>query len=125
MKSCFVAGVCVLFVSAALAQTTSTGDVGSGAPTDSLRRSFVAAWFRNLFYTQVSMPPLADVKKFGSAGLVQEFQDTNKTSGVKLALVAPNSGIQAGDGSDVFQLLSPLYNYYSSVGVNTAGNPTT
>ncbi len=117
-------GLCAVLLSSLSAQTTSTGDVGSGAPTDSLRRSFVAAWYRNLFYTQVAMPPLADVKKFGTTGLVQEFQDANKTSGVKYALLAPNTAIQPGDGSDVFQLLSPLYNYYTSVGLNTAGNPS-
>jgi hypothetical protein len=33
--------------------------------------------------------------------------------------------VQTGDGSDVFQLTSPIYSYYSSVGVTIAGQPTT
>src|SRR5260370_19938724 len=117
----FLVGVAA---SLASAQTSPTGDVGSGAPTDSVRRRFVSAWFRNGFSNLVASPPLADVKKFGTTGLVQEFSDAAKTSGVKLALIAPNSGNQPGDGSDVFQLLSPMYVYYSGVGVTTAGYPT-
>src|SRR5216683_3276508 len=113
-----------LAVSLASAQTSTTGDVGSGAPTDSVRRSFASAWFRSGGSNLVASPPLADVKKFGTTGLVQEFSDAAKTSGVKLALIAPNSANQPGDGSDVFQVLSPMYVYYSGVGVTTAGYPT-
>ncbi|MEO8130897.1 MAG: hypothetical protein ABI822_27615 [Bryobacteraceae bacterium] len=118
--------VCLLALFCLLAPAqTSTSDVGSGAPSDAIARSFVAAYFRSLFYTQLSLPPLSDVKKFGTTGLVQEFADAAKTTGVKFALIKPNTATQASDGSDVFQLTGLIYSYYSSVGVSTAGQPTT
>jgi uncharacterized protein (TIGR03437 family) len=117
--------VCVFALSSLLAPgQTSTTDVGSGAPNDSVRYSFGAAYYRNRFSTLVSLPPLGDVKKFGATGLVQEFPDAAKTTGVRYALIKPNTAVQAADGSDVFQLTGILYAYYSSVGVTTAGQPT-
>lgn len=99
-------------------------DVGSGSPNDTIRFSFVNAYFRNLFYTLVSVPPLSEVKRFGTTGYVQEFGDAAKTTGVKLALVKPNGSVITPEGTDVLQVLAPMYAYYSSVGVNTAGYPT-
>ncbi|MBZ5626251.1 MAG: hypothetical protein LAQ69_47340 [Acidobacteriia bacterium] len=104
---------------------TTVVDVGVGAP-QSLVQQFVTAFFRNGFNLLVSLPPLANVKKLGTSGYVQEFSDAAKTSGVKLALatisptVAPST-----DGSviSVVQILSPLYVYYSTVGATTAGYP--
>ena len=104
---------------------TSVLDVGSGAPSAATTGSFVAAYFRNNFYLQLSLPPLGAVKKFGTAGLLQEFADAAKTAGVKFALIKPNTAVQANDGSDVFQSTGIVYAYYSTVGVTTAGQPTT
>src|SRR4051794_39519451 len=123
MKTPPVACLFVLFCALASAQS-STSDVGSGAPSDAITRSFVAAYFRNGFSSLVSLPPLSDVKKFGAAGLVQEFSDAAKTANVKYALIKPSTATQANDGSDVFQVASLIYAYYSSVGVSTAGQPT-
>jgi hypothetical protein len=64
---------------------TSTIDVGTGSPNDAIAWSFAAAYLRNTFYKQLSLPPLGDVRKFGTNGLVQEFADAAKTTGVKFA----------------------------------------
>ena len=100
-------------------------DVGVGAPAN-LVQQFLTAYYRNGFNLLVSLPPLANVKKSGSAGYVQEFSDAAKTSGVKLALatISPTAA-PSTDGTliSVIQLLSPLYVYYSSVGAGTAGYP--
>ncbi len=117
--------LCLVVLGCVLAPAqTSTLDVGSGAPNDAVHYSFGAAYFRNRFYAQLSLPPLGEVKKFGATGLVQEFADAAKTTGVKFALIKPNIAVQANDGSDVFQLTGIVYAYYSSVGVTTAGQPT-
>jgi len=50
-------------------------DVGTGAPTPAIQELFVEAWARNAFNLQVALPPLGNVKKFGSTGYVQEFSE--------------------------------------------------
>ncbi len=112
---------CALLV--AYSQSTTT-DVGTGAPNEAIRQRFINAYFRNAFYTLVSLPPIADVKKLGTTGYVQEFNDPNKTSGVKLAIVkASLSTVLADDSIDTFQMQSALYSYFNTVGVGTAGYP--
>ena len=64
------APVAVLVCVSAGAQTI---DVGSGAPTPAIQQLFVQAWARNAFNLQVALPPLGNVKKFGSTGYAQEF----------------------------------------------------
>lgn len=113
----FAAGI------AALGQS-STPDVGSGAPSVLIQQQFQQAYYRNGFAGLVSYPPLADVKKLGTNGLVQEFSDATKTSGVKLALVMPNqSAVVVQDITSVFQMQAGLYSYFTSVGTTTAGMP--
>ena len=108
----------------AFPQATTTGDVGSGAPNETISQRFVNAFFRNGFYTFVSTPPIADVKKLGTTGYYQEFQDSNKTSGVKLALIkASSSLVLADEAVDVFQVRATMYAYFNTVGVGTAGYP--
>ncbi len=117
---------CLLALSCLLASAqTPAIDVGSGAPSDAIARSFGAAYSRNNFYLQLSYPPLGEVKRFGAAGLIQEFADAAKTTGVKFALIKPSTAFQAYDGSDVFQLTGIVYSYYLTVGVTTAGQPAT
>src|SRR4051794_28341038 len=123
MKTLPVACLAIFSCFPALAQSSGT-DVGSGAPSDAIARGFISAYFRNNFYTQLSLPPLGEVKKFGTTGLVQEFPDAAKTNGVRFALIKPNIATQTGDGSDIFQLTGAVYAYYQSVGVTTAGQPT-
>src|SRR6266403_5870721 len=91
-----------IFSSVLLAQTP---DVGSGSPNGSIQQAFLEAFYRNNFVTLVSLPPIADVRKFGSTGLVQEYQDAAKTANVKLALIKPNltTGVQ-GAVNGVFQV---------------------
>jgi len=101
-------------------------DVGLGAPT-SLVQQFIAAYYRNGFNFLVSLPPAGNVKKLGSTGYVQEFNDL-KTSGLKDALVTISSTVNTTDPntgivSSVVQILGNLYTYYNSVGANTAGYP--
>ena len=99
-------------------------DVGTGAPAD-LVNQFVNSFFRNGFNLKVSLPPLGNVKRLGTTGYVQEFNDAQKT-GAKLALatVSP-SAPSSGDGTviGVVQLLGDLYAYYSTVGAAVAGLP--
>lgn len=105
----------------------SVPDVGSGSPTSQIQQQFQLAFYRNGFAYQVSLPPLADVKKFGTNGLVQEYNDANKTSGVKFALVLPNinTPITETTSNAVFQVQGGMYSYYTSVGPTTAGMPVT
>lgn len=111
---------------AVLCLTAQTIDVGTGSGSldPVISQQFVNAFFRNGFSNLVSTPPLGLVSRFGSTGYIQEFSDAAKTSGVKLALVKPNSSTASVPGTpDVFQVTAPMYAYYSSVGVNTAGFP--
>lgn len=106
------------------AQSTSV-DVGTGAPDVIVRQQFVNAYFRNGFANLVSLPPIADVRRFGTTGLIQEFNDAARTTGVRLALVKPTSvGVEVEGQLSVFQVTSLVYSLYTSVGVTTAGYPT-
>jgi uncharacterized protein (TIGR03437 family) len=98
-------------------------DVGTGAPGN-LVQQFINAYFRNGFYSLVSLPPLGKVKTLGTGGYVQEFNDAAK-SGVKLALAtaSPSAPVNADGTSNVVQLMADLYGYYSTVGAGTAGLP--
>jgi uncharacterized protein (TIGR03437 family) len=100
-------------------------DVGTGAPTPSMQQAFITSFYRNNFFNLVSLPPLANVKRLGTTGYVQEFNDAAK-SGAKLALAtASPSAPASGDGTTntVVQLYADLYSYYSSIGAATAGLP--
>ncbi|MDQ6704373.1 MAG: hypothetical protein M3Z85_00255, partial [Acidobacteriota bacterium] len=94
-------------------------DVGSGSPNSAIQGQFVSAFYQNGFASLVALPPLADVKKFGPNGLVQEFQDAKKTTGVKLALIMPD----INSPTVIYQVLGDLYPYYSSLGQAVAGFP--
>lgn len=121
MKARFFA----LLSTALLLPAQTTVDVGSGAPDPVIAQQFVNAYFRNNFSNLVSAPPVANVRSFGGTGLIQEFNDAAKTSGVRLALVKPNTSTVSVEGvPDVFQMQALLYAHYSSVGVGTAGFPT-
>lgn len=97
--------------------------IGDGAPTLALTGLFQQAYQRGAFPSSTSLPPLGNVKALGSTGYVQEFPDANNTSGVKLALVTANMATY-GSLPPVYQIYSPLYVYYTSVGVGMAGYPT-
>ena len=99
-------------------------DVGSGAPTAALQAQFVSAFFRNGFANLVSLPPIGGVKRLGTTGYVQEFNDALKT-GAKLALatLSPIAPQSPGTTVSVAQLYADLYSYYTSVGASTAGLP--
>lgn len=107
----------------ALAQTTP--EIGSGAPSETVRREFLRSYYRGSFQNLTSLPPLGDVKRLGSTGLVQEYPDAAKTNNVRYALVRANSldsTVQEGVET-VFQMTPELYTYYTSVSPNTAGYP--
>jgi uncharacterized protein (TIGR03437 family) len=100
-------------------------DVGTGAPP-SLVNQFLNSFFRNGFNNLVSLPPLGNVKRLGTTGYVQEFNDALKTSGVKLALATVSPSAPAStDGTTigVIQLLAEIYGYYTTVGATVAGLP--
>ena len=97
-------------------------DVGTGAPP-ALVQAFLNAYFRNGFKDLVSLPPVGNVKRLGTTGYVQEFNDAQK-SGAKLALAtASPSAPGNSDGSSVVQLMPDLYAYYTTVGAGVAGLP--
>lgn len=124
MKICRIPTALLLFSVACLGQTTPS--VGSGAPTDAIRQRFYLAYLRNGFNLLVSLPPLGNVRQFGSGGLIQEFQDAKKDA--RLALVKdlsytpPPAEVDAPI-VDVFQVLAEMYAYYSNLNVNTVGYP--
>src|SRR5207249_4556216 len=91
----FLGGIVVVLLLAALAlgQTTSTIDVGTGAPNSAITIAYQQAFFRNGFVNLVSLPPLGNVKAFGSTGLVQEFADAAKSQTYKYALVKANANL--------------------------------
>jgi uncharacterized protein (TIGR03437 family) len=93
-------------------------DVGTGAPTPAIQELFVEAWARNAFNLQVALPPLGNVKKFGSTGYVQEFSEALESTNAKLAIVY-NPNLNAA-----FQEEAAMYAYYSGVSAATAGYPT-
>jgi uncharacterized protein (TIGR03437 family) len=94
--------------------------VGSGAPTDAMVAAFQGAWNRSGFNAVVVLPPVAPVRVFGSSGYVQEFLDA-ENSALRHALVTGAASVGGLNG--VFQILGPLWAYYSSTGANTAGYP--
>ena len=106
-----------------------TPSVGSGAPNDTIAQRFYQAYIRNGFNLLVALPPVGNVVRFGTTGLIQLFQDAAKTSGVRLALIKATTTTAlppSEDGSfpiDVFQMQASMYSYYSSVGVGAAGYP--
>ena len=108
-----------------------TPEVGSGAPNEIIRQQFYAAYLRNAFNLLVALPPVGNVRTYGSTGLIQEFQDAAKTSNTRLALLKPNrstalppSDDPSTPGYDVFQVYAAMYAYYQTIGVSTAGYPT-
>ena len=102
---------------------STTIDVGSGAPTAAIQQAFITAYYAG-FSSLVSLPPLGNVKRLGTGGLVQEFSDLNKTAGVKLALVSNAIAVPASGIFNVFQVWADIYSYYGTVGAATAGYPT-
>jgi len=117
---CLLPGLCAISV-------CDDVQVGAGAPNETIRQRFVAAYYRNGFAYKTSGPPLGSVRQFGPTGLVQEFHDAD---GNRMALVKATTSTALPidkDGTireDVFQVLAPMYSYYSSVGAGTAGYPT-
>ena len=114
----------LLLAALATAQTTSTIDVGTGAPNSSITIAYQQAFYRNGFLNLVSLPPLGNVKAFGTVGLVQEFADAAKSQTNKYALVKANASIPITEnGGTVFQVYGGLYTYYTTVGVANVGFP--
>ena len=107
----------------AAAQTIAP-DVGSGAPSETIRQQFQLAFYRNGFAYLVTLPPIADVRRFGTNGLVQEYADA-KNAAVRFALVMPSQSTPVVEGRiGVFQVHGGMYSYFTSVGVSTAGMPS-
>src|SRR2546425_11822032 len=114
-----------MILTAGAALCLAAAEVGGGAPSEGLTQRFVNAFYRNGFAYLVSLPPVGNVQRFGSTGLIQEFNATGSTSTTtnrRLALIKSNmSTALPTDGSvDVAQVLANMYSYYTTVGVNTA-----
>ncbi len=111
----------LFFISSLSAQTVV---VGSGAPSNGVTVDFQNGFFRNNFFNLVNATPLANVAKFGSTGYYQEFNLLNITPAEKVALILPSLAVSGTQGA-VLQVLGGMYTYYSALGVNTVGYPTT
>ncbi|MCL5745715.1 MAG: Ig-like domain-containing protein [Acidobacteria bacterium] len=98
-------------------------EIGGGAPSSSITQMFRDAFNRGTFSSLVALPPLAQVARWGSGGFIQLFQDAAKT-GLRFALVSNFASPVPTGSSGVFQVLSDIYTYYNSLGVNTVGYPT-
>ena len=125
MKFAAPAVLC-LFALAPSAPGQTTPEIGSGPVSSTIRSEFIRAYYRGSFQNLTALPPLGDIKRLGSTGLVQEFADAAKTNNVKYALVRANSldsTVQEGVNT-VLQMTPELYTYLGSLGPNTAGYPT-
>jgi uncharacterized protein (TIGR03437 family) len=100
-------------------------DVGSGAPNETVRQGFITAYFRGAFPSLVKLPPAGDVRRLGTTGYLQEFNELNGTG--KLALIRASAGnipiVDDEPVTDTFQVWATMYAYFNSVGVGTAGYP--
>jgi uncharacterized protein (TIGR03437 family) len=103
----FLGGVCA----------NAQPSVGSGAPDNAIAAEFVQAYQRNGF-SALAGTPTADVTKYGSTGLIQQFPSVANASAT-LALIKPDTT----DTSNVQQVLAAMFAYYSTVSVGTAGYP--
>ena len=113
----------LLAAAPAFCQSTPV-DVGSGSIDPVIREQFINAFFRNGFSGLVTTPPVADVRRYGTTGLIQEFNPLVGTGG-RLALVKANTSTTLINGqTGVYQVLALLYAHYTSVNVATAGYPT-
>jgi len=127
MSACRLYSLALALAAVCLCQTTG---VGSGAPNEGVRQLFQAAYLRGGFNLLVSLPPVGNVRRYGSTGLIQEFQDAAKTANTRLALIKADTSatLSTGDDSttanDVYQVLAAMYEYYSTIGASTAGYPT-
>src|SRR5215831_7527553 len=97
-------------------------DVGTGAPNPSLQNAFITSFVRKGFNYLVSLPPVAGVRRLGTTGYVQEFNDAAK-SGARLALATASPTAPDTGTGGVVQLLADVYGYYNTVGATTAGLP--
>lgn len=123
---CMQSRRCLLIALFLLTSFGYAQDVGSGAPSGAISSAFLFAYYRNGFYTLVSLPPINNVTKLGTNGYVQEFYDSTKTTGVKYALILGNLTGSVAEGQNaVFQAFPAVYSYYTQVGVTAAGYPTT
>jgi len=112
-----------LTVATAPAQIT----VGQGSPNETIRSAITRGYYRGNFPFITSLPPLSEVRGLtGASGVyVQEFPDVTKNSGPRFALIAGANVTVGGEVQDCFQLLHPMYDFYTSgtVGVANAGLP--
>jgi uncharacterized protein (TIGR03437 family) len=121
MRSARPLALLLIFVFALAAQTGTS--VGSGPFGQGVALAYQFAFTRGNFSSLVLLPPAGDVKRFGPTGLVQEF-DSALASNAKLALVRASSEPTAtGVQAEVFQILAPMYAFYSSTSAATAGYP--
>ena len=87
---------------------SATPTVGSGAPTAQITFLFQNAFYRNNFNNMAALPPLANVTRLGTSGLLQEFETTAKDINIKMALVMPNQNA-AASATSVLQIFSDIY----------------
>lgn len=140
-KSAIIVLCLVLLTIGAVICLATTIDVGSGAPSAGLTEQFQSAFYRNGFAYLVQLPPVDNVQRFGTTGVLQEFYSvgfnpnsntgtttaTTTQGGGKLALIDSTTSLAPPPSGQpaVAQVLQNMYSYYQSVGVSTAGYPIT
>ena len=138
-KSLLIALSLVLLTIGAVICLASSVDVGSGAPSAGLTEQFQSAFYRNGFAYLVQLPPIDNVTRFGTTGVIQEFNavgfNPNSTTtttptmngGGIFALIDSTTSLAPPPSGQpaVAQVYPAMYSYYQSVGVSTAGYPIT
>lgn len=115
--------LCLLAACVYSAFAQSSLEVGAGAPNEYIRNQFVNAFSRGAFARYAELPPAGAVRRYGSTGLIQEFNDSSR-AGARLALIKATSiADPQNPAGDVYQVLTDVFAYYGSVGVGTAGYP--
>ena len=122
MRSPFFSRAPVLLIAVSSLMGQSTIAPGDGAPNEYIRTLFTSAYYRGSF-SRIAGNPNGSVRSFGT-GLIQDFTDATRTSG-KLALIKATAlGDPESSAGGVYQVLTDVYAYYTSVGTATAGYPT-
>jgi len=103
------------------ASLSGQNTVGGGAPNAVAVNAFEQAFFQNGFNLLVNPTPSINVSKLGTTGYYQEFSGISSSTSL-FALIIPSLSTLTTTG--VYQVLAPMYTYYSSITEDAAGYPT-
>lgn len=117
----------LLFIALTASTLAAQISIGQGSPNDTIRSAIQRGFYRGIFPQLAGLPPNGTVRALAGASgaYVQEFPDITKVSGLTLAIIATPGINVGGEVLDNFQLLHPMYAFYTSseVGAANAGLP--